>query len=162
MTMNVLAWCAAFALALLFFCVRCDGNASAASSSVSAIAPLLSPPPLPPSPFGEPSDARTTAPLAKEQPAECSPPARVPPRVSVQQWPSRIGERVRLACGVVRAVGVTEYLVTADGVQFVILAEPGTPPCGPSTSTFIVAGSTRVQDHGRTSHPQLVVDTCGR
>lgn len=73
-----------------------------------------------------------------------------------------VGQRVGFRCRVVRAVGVAEYVVTADGVQFGVVAEPASPPCGPSTSTFIVAGSTLVHYRGRTSLPELVVDTCGR
>jgi hypothetical protein len=63
---------------------------------------------------------------------------------------------------VVRAVDVTTFLVQGDGVQFVAVAEPGSPPCTPSTSTFIVVGAARVHDRGRTSLPELVVETCGQ
>jgi hypothetical protein len=57
---------------------------------------------------------------------------------------------------------VAEYVVAAEGVQFVVLAQPESPPCGSRTSTFIVTGAARVHDHGRTSLPELVVDTCGQ
>jgi hypothetical protein len=63
---------------------------------------------------------------------------------------------------VVRAIDVTTFLVHGDGAQFVVLAEPGTPPCGPSTSTFVVAGSARVHLRGAVRLPELVVDTCER
>jgi hypothetical protein len=63
---------------------------------------------------------------------------------------------------VVRAVGIVDYLIAADGVYFIAVGAPESPPCGPSTSTFIVAGVARVHDRGRTSLPELVVDSCGR
>jgi hypothetical protein len=63
---------------------------------------------------------------------------------------------------VVRAADVTTFVVQGDGVQFVAVAGPGSPPCTPSTSTFIVAGAARVHDHGRTSLPELGLDTCGQ
>lgn len=159
MTSNVLPQSAVLALTLLY-CVGCDGRASAGPPLDRA--PLLSPPGPPASASETTSDAATAAPARESPPADCPPPVRLPPRVLAAEWPDRLAQRVRLACRVVRAVGVAEYLVTADGVYFIAVAEPGSPPCRPSTSTFIITGAARVHDHGRTSLPELLVDTCGQ
>lgn len=142
--------------------VGCDGNASAGSPSSSGPTPLLAPLAALPSPSEVPSDARTTAPTAEPFPAECPPAVRLSPRVLSAEWPARLGQRVRLSCRVLRAVGPTEYLVESGGLHFLILADPASKPCTASTSTFVVTGSGRIADRGRTSLPELVVDTCKR
>lgn len=163
MTSNKLFRSGGVAVSLFAQCVGCDQSRPAtAVPPASSVAPLLSQPPLSARASEVPPEPRTTAPEPAERPGECSLAVRVPPRTLLAEWPARLGQRVRLACRVVRAVGVSEFLVSAEGAQFIALAEPGSPPCGPSTSSFIVAGSTRVHDRGRTLVPELVVDTCER
>lgn len=149
-------------LALLCYCAGCGERASAGSSSFSEPAPLLSPPTPASSPSRTPSEARATATTTEEPPSACPSAVRVPPSALAAEWPARIGERVRLSCRTLRAVDASTFLVQADGVPFVVLAEPGSPPCGPSTSTFIVMGATHVHDRGRVRLPELLVDACGR
>lgn len=156
-TIALMLWLRA-ALALLC-CAGCGERASAGSSPAPDAGPLLSLPPSSPSPSGIPSEAKTTTP---EPPSVCPAAVRVVPRALAAEWPVRIGERVRLSCRVLRAVDAATYLVQSDGVPFAVLAEPGSPPCTPSTSTFVVMGSTRVHDRGRVRLPELLVDACGR
>lgn len=164
MTSNNLLRSVVVAVSLLPQCVGCDqSRPEAALPPASSVAPLLSPPVLSAKASEVPPGARTTAAEPAERSGErsCSLAARVPPQHLLAEWPARLGQRVRLACRVVRAEGVTEYIVAAEGMQFIAVAEPGFPPCGPSTSSFIVTGSTRVHDRGRTSMPELLVDRCG-
>ncbi len=150
------------AVLALLCCAGCGERASAGSSPASDTTPLFSPPAPARSHSETPSDARTTAPLAEVPPPDCPTAVPVPPRALATEWPARLGQRVRLSCRVVRALDFATYLVAADGAQFVVLAEPESPPCRPSTSLFIITGAARVHDHGRTSLPELVVDTCGQ
>ncbi len=84
----------------------------------------------------------------------------IAPGVLAATWPSRLGQRVRLRVRPVRALSITEWLVTAGGQRFVVLARPDT--VWQAEHTFAVAGSTLAFIHGRTSLPELILadDEC--
>lgn len=147
---------AAFTLALLY----------SAGCDASGPGPFAVPVPAPPlggqaaerRPSGVPSDGK-----AREEPApECGAAMQVPARRLAAEWPQRLGQHVRLSCRVVRAVGITEYLVESDAVPFIVLAAPNAAPCTRDASTFVVMGTARLHSNGRTSVPELAVDVaCG-
>lgn len=149
---------AAFTLALLYcYCAGCDPSGPGPFAVPVSARPAEAQAPER-RPSGVPSDGR-----APEEPApECSAAIRMPARRLAAEWPQRLGQRVRLSCRVVRAVGINEYLVESDAVPFVVLAAPNAAPCTRDTSSFVVMGTARLHSNGRTSVPELAVDVaCG-
>lgn len=73
-------------------------------------------------------------------------------------WPSYLGRRVSLSCRAVRRVDVVRTIVVAEGARFVTVGPPDVTPCGVTTSTFTVIGSTSVSISGRTVLPELLLE----
>lgn len=104
-------------------------------------------------------------PVADAEVPSCPDALVVSPERLASAWPSLIGQRVAIEGVVIeRALGFTEFLVTAGGVRFAVLMGPDQAWQGRARRTFLVVGSTRVALHGRTSLPELVLDDaeCGR
>jgi hypothetical protein len=113
--------------------------------------------PTPPAPTPVPSLSET--PAATPGRPQCPKPAVVAPRALANGWPTLVGSRVRLRVVPVRAIDMTEWLVTAGGQRFIVVAAPDTT--WTIEHVFIVTGSTVAPLHGRTFLPELVLaDEC--
>ncbi|MGO9836760.1 MAG: hypothetical protein ACLP1X_21395 [Polyangiaceae bacterium] len=112
--------------------------------------------PVAPTPSPRPSETSAATPGRPE----CPKPAVVRGRAFASGWPSLLGKRVRLRVVPLRAIGMTEWLVTAGGQRFIVVAAPDTAWI--SEHVFVVAGSTIAPLGGRTSLPELLLaDECG-
>ncbi len=97
------------------------------------------------------------APLAAPtEPPSCEPALVLSPSAFATRWPALLSRRVRLHVRPLRALSFAEWLVSAGGQRFVVLAAPDTQWAG--EHVFFITGSTIAPVHGRTELPELLLD----
>lgn len=145
-------------LLLLLYCVACEAGDSAGPPKAShrpepaaAVLSGASAAEVPPSP--------TTTPPPSDPPTPARPPpVRVAPRTLATSWQAYLGKRVSIVCRPLRRIDFTRTLITADGARFIVSGAPGATPCGTTTSTFTVLGSSNAPLGGRTVLPELILE----
>lgn len=143
---------------LLGLLLTCDAGASVGSPSASHAAEPPSAVLRAPSVSETPSGATTIPPASEPSVPECPPPVRVAPRTLAVSWPTYLGRRVSLSCRAVRRIDLFRTLIIAGGARFVVTGSPNLDPCGDTTSTFVVLGSTTIPTAGRTVLPELLLE----
>ena len=88
----------------------------------------------------------------------CAPASRVAPSTLAATWPARVGQRVRLAAKIERALDYTDVLLLAAGQRFVAMIAPDQLWEGTAEHTYTVLGSKTVALAGRTTLPELLFD----
>ena len=106
-----------------------------------------------------PPDAGGAQEAEHDDAPRCEPALVVAPSFVATQWPVLIGRRVRLRVHPVRALSVFEWLVTAGGQHFVVMAAPETR--WTREHVFVITGSTIARVHGHTQLPERALnDDC--
>jgi len=115
----------------------------------------------------EPLARSTTSPVALQPSATnadkpgadaCAPASRVDPSALAATWPARVGQRVRFASKIERALDYMDVLLLAAGQRFVAMVAPGQLWEGMAEHTYTVLGSKTVAIAGRTTLPELLFD----
>lgn len=90
--------------------------------------------------------------------ADCPPPV-VDGSALVRNFPTQLGQEVRLRATIERSIDITTALVKADGEYFAVLLSPEHLWTGTELKTVAVLGSTTVPLSGPTVVPHLMLVT---
>ncbi len=102
---------------------------------------------------------------ASARPSRCEPVPLISAARVASSWPSMIGKRIAIE-GVRIETGIdyTEAIASAGGVRFAVLLSPDQVWTASARKTFTIMGSAQVALHGRTTMPELLLesdDRCG-
>lgn len=75
------------------------------------------------------------------------------------QFPSMLGQEVRILASVERSLDITTALVVAEGERFAVMLTPEHLWTGTEEHVFAVMGSIEVSLHGATRLPHLILVT---
>jgi hypothetical protein len=101
----------------------------------------------------------SAAPVPPPLADECSPGQPISPATLSASWPTRIGARVRFKGHVEMALDVMDAVVAAAGHRFIVVAGPDQLWEGEKERMFTVMGSKTVSLGGRTTLPQLLLES---
>ncbi len=144
-------------LALAATACRGEGRSGPSGTSTASAPSESSPTPAPS--VAESRPAASTSDTVTPTADECSRGQPIAPTTLAATWPARIGTRVRFKSHVEVALDVMDAVVVGAGRRFVVIAGPDQLWQGDKERTFTVMGSKAVSLGGRTTLPQLLLES---